>query len=959
MTAPFHADSTPAALASAAVLQAMFNAADSALLALDAAGTITLFNPAAEKLLGYKADELRGQSPSCLLAPDRLEQECRQLTLRLGRSVASAEVFTAEAQAGRSLQREWPLLDKQGREHTVRLSVTAIATPGADSGFMLVLQDITELKRMQQLMSRQHALFTTGPMVAFSCSPEHPDVVVEVSPNVADILGCFPEDILLEPAWWLQRLHPDDRSALADGRWRLLQGEGFVTRRYRFLHGSGRWCWLEEHVQLLPGDVVQGYWIDVSKQVEGEDRLAKIASNIPGMLFKYTIDAYGKGHFVYVSEGVRNIFGISPQQARENAELVAQRVFPDDLQRVREEGESALRYHLPWICEFRILLPNGRLIWVEGRATPELQDDQSVSWHGLISEITQRKRTEEALRESQERLDMAMRGANIGLWDWHVALGRLDFNQQLVNMLGYDYHTLHNNPAQWQALVHPDDLSTVRHNIRVLLKREAQQYRIEYRLIKRNGEIMWILDKGQATELDSNGNVCRIVGTVQDITTHKQAQKLLENSEAHFRMLFQNHGAVMILIDPASGQIVDANSSAERFYGYSRAELVGMPMSQINQMEDERVRGTMGVALLQAHNHFTFTHRLASGELRTVDVHSSPVDSGGRTLLFSIIHDITARRQAEDALSTLQRQLLAIIENFHGAMLLEDQNGAVVLVNHQYCEMFMPERSPEQIKNDSRLHVAAEAACCFAEPERLMQRLEELQHSRQMVLGEEWELVDGRMLERDHVPIFIEGRLRSVLWVYRDISSRKKQEEALRLLATTDALTGIANRRSFMEKLGDEFARFMRFSNPVAVLMLDIDHFKQVNDTWGHAVGDKVLHEFAAICQQEVRKVDVLGRLGGEEFAVILPGSGMAGALALAERLREAVRAREIKVGEASLQIRTSIGVSCFSRQQQDAAVALALADQALYEAKLAGRDQVKAFDGNGQHFPPIAPAGS
>jgi PAS domain S-box-containing protein len=255
--------------------------------------------------------------------------------------------------------------------------------------------------------------------------------------------------------------------------------------------------------------------------------------------------------------------------------------------------------------------------------------------------------------------------------------------------------TIHRSGRHWCIT---DDLPTVRHNISALLKREASQYRIEYRLIRRSGEVIWILDKGQATEVDGNGNVCRIVGTVQDITTHKQAQRLLEDSEAHFRMLFQNHGAVMILIDPEQGCIVDANPSAERFYGYSHQELVGMPLCRINQMAEERIHGTIGVALLQAHNHFTFTHRLASGELRTVDVHSSPVESGGRTLLFSIIHDITARREAEEALATLQRQLLAIIEHFHGAMLLEDQSGEVVLVNHQYCEMFMPDLTPEQLK---------------------------------------------------------------------------------------------------------------------------------------------------------------------------------------------------------------------------------------------------------------------
>jgi GGDEF domain-containing protein len=233
-----------------------------------------------------------------------------------------------------------------------------------------------------------------------------------------------------------------------------------------------------------------------------------------------------------------------------------------------------------------------------------------------------------------------------------------------------------------------------------------------------------------------------------------------------------------------------------------------------------------------------------------------------------------------------------------------------------------------------------------------MQRLEELQQTRQVVLGEEWALQDGRILERDHVPIYVEGRLRSVLWVYRDITSRKQQEETLRQLATTDALTGIANRRSFMEKLADEFARFQRFSNPVAVLMLDIDHFKRVNDTWGHAVGDKVLHDFAAICQQVVRKVDVVGRLGGEEFAVLLPAAAWPGRWRWRNGCARRCAAMSSRWGSQFA------GTHQHWRQQlcpQSAGcrVALALADQALYEAKLAGRDQVKAFDGNGQHFPP------
>jgi diguanylate cyclase (GGDEF)-like protein len=164
----------------------------------------------------------------------------------------------------------------------------------------------------------------------------------------------------------------------------------------------------------------------------------------------------------------------------------------------------------------------------------------------------------------------------------------------------------------------------------------------------------------------------------------------------------------------------------------------------------------------------------------------------------------------------------------------------------------------------------------------------------------------------------------------------------LRQLATTDFLTGLANRREFMAKVGDELARLQRAPGlRAAVLMLDLDHFKNVNDRHGHAAGDAVLQHFALRVSAELRKNDVAGRVGGEEFAILLPGADLVSAQALAERLRTRLREGALNWQGHTITVTVSIGMAALDERDQTADAVLVRADQALYHAKAAGRDQV------------------
>lgn len=238
-------------------------------------------------------------------------------------------------------------------------------------------------------------------------------------------------------------------------------------------------------------------------------------------------------------------------------------------------------------------------------------------------------------------------------------------------MLGYADDEIFHHVSEWEKIVNPDDLPSVWTAVSDHLEGKTENYSTVHRVRCKDGGWKWILDRGMVFERDGDGRPVRMVGTHTDITEQvmmkeslKELNATLERkvaertaelaaSEERFRLLFEQHGAVMLVIDPESGAILDANPAAAAFYGYSRNDLRGMTIDRINCLPPEEVSDLRNVALKGVQSRFVMPHRLADGTVRTVEVHASPITRDGTTLLFSLVTDITAQRELDQNLTRL------------------------------------------------------------------------------------------------------------------------------------------------------------------------------------------------------------------------------------------------------------------------------------------------------------------
>ncbi len=412
-----------------------------------------------------------------------------------------------------------------------------------------------------------------------------------------------------------------------------------------------------------------------------------------------------------------------------------------------------------------------------------------------------------------------------------------------------------------------------------------------------------------------------------------------QESETRFRRFFDNNSSVMLLIEPHDGVVVDANRAAADYYGYSAAELSGMPISSINSLPEEKIAEERQRALTQSRNYFNFKHRLASGELRDVEVYSTPVEVEGSMMLFSIVHDITARKKAQEEL----KLAASVFSHASEGIVITDTVGTIVDVNDASL----------QISGYSREEVIGKNPSMFAsgrqDPEVYADMWSELSESGHWS-GEIWNRRKNGEVYAEMLTISAvhdaDGKVKNYVGLFSDITEAKQHQHQLEHVAHYDALTNLPNRVLLADRLHQAMARAKRSGQQLAVAYIDLDGFKAVNDCHGHDIGDQLLMTVANRMQEVLRESDTISRLGGDEFVAVLADlSSHNDATVVLRRLLEAA-AMPIHVNELILQVSASLGVTYYPQHDEvDADQLLRQADQAMYQAKLAGKNRFHIFD--------------
>ena len=528
-------------------------------------------------------------------------------------------------------------------------------------------------------------------------------------------------------------------------------------------------------------------------------------------------------------------------------------------------------------------------------------------------------------------------------------------------MLGYIEEDIGSDLEEWRSRVHPDDLPGCMQVLQQHFLGVLPMFRCEFRMLDKAGCWQWILTRGKVMEWQADGTPKRVLGTHTDIAERKANELELARANGQLRGLLDAATQVSIIATDLNGLILTFNAGAERMLGYKAEQVVGKYTPEILHLPHELVeraaelsntlghpvRGfetfILGCASKGQHSEGEWTYVRRDGSQISVNLIVTGVyDDADRAIGYlGIAIDISESKKTREALQARDRLLDKLTRHIPGALFqfLQSPDG-------QSCFPYLSVGVGDVYELDAEtLRGDAEAFFKRLHPDDLERVKTSIQRSATLlkIWRDDYRVILPRQGMRWVRSESTPERLGNggVLWhgYSSDITGLKLVEEELRALSITDALTGAFNRRYFQERLESEIARAQRREGSLALVMLDIDHFKQVNDRFGHAAGDQVLTLFCQRLSQRLRRIDVLCRLGGEEFIVLCPDTDQVQAMAVATALWQALRSEPVDgVGLVT----ASFGVAAWELGESGDSL-LRRVDDAVYAAKKAGRDRVQA----------------
>ncbi len=368
---------------------------------------------------------------------------------------------------------------------------------------------------------------------------------------------------------------------------------------------------------------------------EKEEKLRNIVEHSTNLFYSHTPDHW----LTYLSARSYDFFDCSPEEARIKwTEFLSD--HPVNQEGIKKTNEAIRTGKTQPPYELELITKKGRKLWVEVHEAPVVKGGQVVSIVGALVDITERKRTNDALKASEQKYRAVFENTGTATIiiekDMTISLA----NNQFARLYGAPQEKIENR-LKWAEFVHPEDREWMKayHQRRRESPGKAPN-NYEFRLIDTSSRQHYIY-----ITVDMIPGTQKSVASFLDITQRKKAEEKLKEREQHFKALFYQNSSVLMLLEPKTGNIYDVNHKAVKFYGYSRAQLCSMNISQINTLQPAPLTEEMNQARRQKKNYFIFTHRLANGEFRDVEVYTGVITIEGKEMLYSTIHDITEETQ--------------------------------------------------------------------------------------------------------------------------------------------------------------------------------------------------------------------------------------------------------------------------------------------------------------------------
>ena len=571
-------------------------------------------------------------------------------------------------------------------------------------------------------------------------------------------------------------------------------------------------------------------------------------------------------------------------------------------------------------------------------AVPRTWSAEAVSLLRISGEIfvnaIQRHRTEAALRGSEQRHRLLFERNLAGVYRTTIDGRILDCNEAMARILGFSSREeLMEQSARdlYQDPAHRDEYIAV-------LRRDRMMTSNEISLRRKDGHACWLIESVHLLD----GEI--LEGTVIDITDRKLAENALRESEERYRLLVERmrEGLAQANND---GVLEFVNDRFCEMVGYTREELIGKQGDLLLAYAEDisLVREKIRLRMRHIADQYEVRIRRKDGTIIWLEIGGAPVVDAAGNVIGSIgVHnDVTERRMAEEALRESEARYRLMAENSTDMISRTSNRGILLYASDASRRLLGYE--PSELVGRSFFDFVFDA------DRDEVRHLSSLIHeSGPTTFAYRVEKKDGSLVwfettSRSVRDVFT-GRVREIVGVSRDVTERKRVEEQIEYQAYHDALTGLPNRRLFRDRLTVALAHARRMKHPLAVMFLDLDRFKVVNDTLGHSTGDELLKAVGARLQVSLREEDSIARMGGDEFTILLADLKSTDTAAkIAQKVLDTV-ALPLQIDGTELFVTTSIGIALFPSDGDTAETLLANADHAMYRAKDAGRNSYQMF---------------